>query len=119
MDPSPDISRGRTRPIGAHNDALCGHQGSRIHARDSAFGADGLSNLIDLTMTDLGHGLEGTRRLRLLRAPTGIALSQGLDQRTGGPGTVSSTRFRGSIGRPARMVNTRPAAGRAESMSAR
>ena len=34
-----DISRGRTRPIGAQNDALCGHQGSRIHARDSAIGS--------------------------------------------------------------------------------
>jgi len=26
-------------PIGAQNDALCGHQGSRIHARDSAIGS--------------------------------------------------------------------------------
>jgi hypothetical protein len=46
---------------------------------------DGLSNLIDLTMTDLGHGLEGTRRLRLLRAPTGIALSQALTSAPEGP----------------------------------
>ena len=57
MDPSRDITSWAETPIGPQNDALCGHQGSRIHARDSV--------LRYRTLRVAARLIRGARKLRL------------------------------------------------------